>query len=191
MLEEGSQLFLDSPFNKTMMKKIIYILPILLLSSCFFTVGDLPPDFCDISQSKVVKDDGAAVRCGDATVEYTYNSNTGLYKLILTTSRMVPSDNGSEQPLGMRLELEEYEPISSGDFLNNANKGWRYSFSWYDYYVSITETNALRLKINADGSIEATVDLNADLAAINDNSSANFIFTFRNIQLPENPNPNN
>ena len=170
------------------MKKIIYILPILFLSSCFFTVGDLPPDFCAISQSKVVKDGGAAVRCGDATVEYTYNSTTGLYKLILNTSRMVPSDNGSEQPLGMRLELEEYQPITSGDFLNDPNKGWRYSFSWYDYYVTITETNAVRLKINADGSIEATVDLNADLAAINDNSSANFIFTFRNIELPVNPN---
>lgn len=172
------------------MKKLLYILPVFLLTSCFFTVGDLPPDFCDISQSHVQLDGSEeSVRCGDASIAYTYNERTQLYKLRLNTSNMVPYDNGSRQDTDLVLTLTSYDPITAGDYLNDASKGWQFSFSWYDYYISQVEASVVKLSIASDSTVSATIRFSALLDQINYSEKRNFEYLFRNLELPSTATP--
>tara|TARA_R100000152_G_C6745609_1_gene169229 strand:+ start:685 stop:1212 length:528 start_codon:yes stop_codon:yes gene_type:complete len=174
------------------MKKLLYIIPAFLLSSCFFTVGDLPPDFCDISQSYAqINSSEEGIRCGDATVEYTFNNQTQLYKLILRTSDMVPSNNGSSQATGMTLTFSDFKPITAGDYLNDQSKGWAYSFEWYDYFITILETDVVSLSISGDSTISALVKFSAALDRQDFSDNANFEYVFRNIKIPSEIAPSN
>mgnify|MGYP006403743419 CR=1 FL=1 len=167
------------------MKNILYIVPVFFLSSCFFTVGEMPPDFCDISQSYAqINGSEEGTRCGDATIEYTFNSQTQLYELILTTKNMVPSDNGSRQETDMTLTLSDSKPITAGDYLNDPSKGWRFRFQWYDYFISNVETDVVSLSISGDSTISALVMFSALLDQQDFSKNSDFEYVFRNLKLP-------
>jgi hypothetical protein len=167
------------------MKNILYIIPVFFLSSCFFTVGDLPPDFCDISQSYAqINGSEEGTRCGDATIEYKFNNSTQNYQLELSTRNMVPSDNGSSQPVDLVLTLTDNVPIFGGNYMNNPTRGYKYSFKWYDYYISNVETDVVSLNISSDSTVSALVIFTATLDQIDYSENARFEYVFRNIKLP-------
>lgn len=167
------------------MKKIVYILPAFLLTSCFFTVGDLPPDFCDISQSYAQIDNSEeGKRCGDASIAYHFNNSTQNYQLILKSNSMVPSDNGSNQAVDMTLTLTDSKPITAGDYLNDPSKGWRYSFQWSDFYITDVQTNIVVLNINSDSTISVLVTFSAQLDQQDYSKNSDFEYVFRNVKLP-------
>jgi len=167
------------------MKNILYLIPTLFLSSCYFSVGELPPDFCDISQSYAqINTSEEGTRCGDATIEYTFNSQTQLYELILTTSNMVPSDNGSRQETDMIVTFSDSNPITAGDYLNDPSKGWNFRFQWYDFFISNVETNSVSLNISGDSTVSALVMFSALLEQQDFSEKSDFEYVFRNIKLP-------
>lgn len=167
------------------MKKLLYILPAILLTSCFFSVGEFPPDFCDISQSYAqINGSEESIRCGDANIEYRFNNKTQLYELILQGTNMVPGDDGSTQNVGLTLTLSDTKLLTSGDYLNDYSKGWKYSVVWYEYNFSNIETEIVSLNISSDSTVSALVRFSTVLYKQDYSGDSSFDFVFRNLKLP-------
>jgi len=170
------------------MKNLFLLGLIILLQSCFFSVGDLPPEFCSISESymTIESNNNASGRCGDANIFYRFNQQDQLYELELNSDRMVPDDNGAQQDVGLFLTLKSREPISSGDYLNNPDLGWNYSVRWYDYDFYDIQTNVVVLSVSSDSTVSASVSLQANISNFQFDAPepASFNMTFRNLKLP-------
>lgn len=170
------------------MKKLLQIISILSLSGCFFSVGEFPPDFCEISESYMVinNDEEEGGRCGDAIVTYQFLQSEQQYMLKLESNNMVPAGNGSSQNVGLFLELYSSTPIESGDYLNSVDKSFKYSILWYDYQFYDIETQEVSLNISADSTITAHVRLSANITNFQFEAPepATYEITFRNLKLP-------
>lgn len=173
------------------MKRLLQIISILSLSGCFFSVGEFPPDFCEISESHMVINDDPEVggRCGDGIVTYQYLQSEQQYMLKLESTDMVPAGNGSSQNVGLFLELYSSNPIESGDYLNSPGKSYQYSILWYDYQFYDLETQQVSLNISPDSIITANVRLSANITNFQFEAPepATFEMTFRNLKLPNIP----
>lgn len=168
------------------MKSIKYvIIAAILFSSCVYSTGDFPPEFCDISQSKIIINPGKkdeSARCGDASV--TYGGVQGNYRLEINSSSMVPEDNGADQPCGIRLTITSAEPLKPGD--NLEGKDWSYGITWYDYYFYEEVTEDISFRINADSTVTAHITMSADIQNFQFEAAERVTFDMklRNVKVP-------
>jgi hypothetical protein len=172
------------------MKNLLYILPVFLLTSCFFT-ATFPPEFCDISQSYIeVNNSQGEKRCGDADIKYSYNAQTQLYELQLIAYNFVETDRGNSSSASATVRFSDTKPITAGDYLNDPAKGWNYSFNWYANVVENEniETNKVSLSISGDSTITAVVRLSAEFYSGQGTEDTDMEIVFRNIKLPVVPN---
>lgn len=168
------------------MNKISYILfSVILLSSCVFSTGDFPDEFCSISQSRIIINPGKkdeSARCGDASA--TYSGVPGNYRLEINSSSMVPEDNGADQPCSIRLSITSAEPLKPGD--NLEGKEWSYGITWYDYYFYEEVTEDISFRINADSTVTARITMSADIQNFQFEAAERVTFDMRlrNVKVP-------